>query len=73
MRSHRAAALDVFVVNAQRLRFEPLPDRSLPDVFAAIERLGALDTPVPFNVELMNAMLPSVDSIREKMEWLLRY
>ncbi len=40
---------------------------------APIERLGALDTPVPFNVDLMNAMLPSVDSIREKMEWLLRY
>ncbi|MBI3739563.1 MAG: pyruvate dehydrogenase, partial [Chloroflexi bacterium] len=40
---------------------------------APIERIGALDCPVPFNVELMNAMLPSVEVIREKMEGLLRY
>ncbi len=40
---------------------------------APIERIGALDTPVPFNVDLTNAVLPSVEKIREKMEKLLKY
>ncbi len=40
---------------------------------APIERLAALDVPVPLNLDLMNAMLPSVDKIREKMERLLSY
>ncbi len=40
---------------------------------APMERLGTLDIPVPFNVELMNAMLPSVEMIREKMDALLKY
>jgi 2-oxoisovalerate dehydrogenase E1 component len=40
---------------------------------APIERIGALDTPVPFNIDLTNAVLPSVEMIREKMENLLRY
>ncbi len=40
---------------------------------APIERLGAADCPIPFNVDLMNAVLPSVDAIRAKMERVLGY
>lgn len=43
------------------------------DLDAPIERVAAADCPVPFNVGLMNAMLPSVETIRIRMKRLLDY
>jgi 2-oxoisovalerate dehydrogenase E1 component len=40
---------------------------------APLERMGALDVPVPFNAGLMDAVIPTVERIREKMEMLLAY
>lgn len=40
---------------------------------APMERLGALDTPVPFNTGLMDAVIPTVERIREKIGRLLKY
>jgi 2-oxoisovalerate dehydrogenase E1 component len=40
---------------------------------APIQRLTMPDIPVPHNVGLMNAVLPGVDSITQKMEELVRY
>jgi 2-oxoisovalerate dehydrogenase E1 component len=39
---------------------------------APVLRLGALDTPVPFNLQLENQFLPAV-RLKEKLEWLLHY
>ncbi|MDK1029124.1 MAG: thiamine pyrophosphate-dependent enzyme [Anaerolineae bacterium] len=40
---------------------------------APLQRIATPDSPIPFNVELMNAILPNVDSIHQKMKWLLAY
>ncbi len=40
---------------------------------APVERLTTFDTPIPYNVRLMEAVIPSVERIREKMEGLLAY
>lgn len=41
---------------------------------APVQTLGALDLPaVPMNVGLEAAMLPNVDKVKAKMEWLLGY
>jgi 2-oxoisovalerate dehydrogenase E1 component len=37
------------------------------------QRLAAPDVPIPYNVGLMNAVIPSLDLIREKMRWLISY
>ena len=38
-----------------------------------IERLSAPAVPVPFNVGLMNAIVPTVERIRKRMAYLLAY
>ena len=40
---------------------------------APIQRLGAPSTPVPFNYNLMNAVVPTVDDVRARMEDLLAF
>lgn len=40
---------------------------------APIERLTMPDIPIPFNINMMEAMLPNVQSIRDKIDTLLRY
>ncbi len=37
------------------------------------QRLASPDCPIPYNIEMMNAVVPSALSIREKMEFLLAY
>lgn len=43
------------------------------DLDAPIHRVATADTPIPFNVELLNAIIPSVEKIRTTMQSLLNY
>lgn len=40
---------------------------------APIQRLATPDIPIPYNYEAMEAILPSVASIRSRIEWMLEY
>ena len=40
---------------------------------APIERMATPDVPIPYSVPAMNALLPSVEKIRKKMERLLEF
>ncbi|HBX70391.1 MAG TPA: pyruvate dehydrogenase, partial [Chloroflexi bacterium] len=40
---------------------------------APLQRLVTPDCPIPYNIPMMNAILPGAESIREKLEWLLDY
>jgi 2-oxoisovalerate dehydrogenase E1 component len=40
---------------------------------APLQRLAPPDCPIPYNIPMMNAVLPSVDTIRDKLNWLLAY
>ena len=40
---------------------------------APVERLTTFDVPIPYNLSLMEAVVPSVERIKEKMEGLLAY
>jgi 2-oxoisovalerate dehydrogenase E1 component len=43
------------------------------DLDAPIERVATADSPIPFNVELLNAILPTVEKIQTTMRNLLNY
>ena len=43
------------------------------DLDAPVQRLAAPSVPVPFNTSLMDGMIPRVDQIRERIEWLLEF
>lgn len=43
------------------------------DLDAPVQRLAAPSVPVPFNTNLMDGMIPRVDQIRERIEWLLSF
>ncbi|HJW90741.1 MAG TPA: transketolase C-terminal domain-containing protein, partial [Anaerolineales bacterium] len=40
---------------------------------APIQRLATPDVPIPFNIRMMEAVVPSVARIRDTMDWLLAY
>ncbi len=40
---------------------------------APIERLATPDIPIPYNIRMMETVLPSVATIRKKIDWLLHY
>lgn len=40
---------------------------------APIQRIAVPDVPIPFNIPLMNALIPSVDNLRAQMEKLLKW
>lgn len=40
---------------------------------APVQRVAFPDTPVPYNVELMNSVIPNAEKISEKVEELLRF
>jgi 2-oxoisovalerate dehydrogenase E1 component len=40
---------------------------------APIQRLATLDIPIPFNRNMMEAIIPSVQRIQAKVDWLLSY
>lgn len=50
-----------------------IAEEAFLDLDAPIVRMGSPSIPVPFNTGLMDAMIPRVDQIREKMEWLLGF
>jgi 2-oxoisovalerate dehydrogenase E1 component len=50
-----------------------IASQAFTDLDAPPERLATPDVPVPFNPSLMETVLPSVDSIRERIEYLLTY
>ena len=43
------------------------------DLDAPVQRLASPSVPVPFNTGLMDGMIPRVDQIRDRMEWLLEF
>lgn len=43
------------------------------DLDAPVERVASADMPIPFNVDLLNATIPSVEKIRSTIERLLRF
>ncbi len=43
------------------------------DLDAPVERLGVPDVPLPYSIPLLNAILPGVDTIANKMAYLLAF
>ena len=43
------------------------------DLDAPLARLAALDCPIPYNAGMMEAVLPSVDRIRQEMKQILEF
>lgn len=43
------------------------------DLDAPLERVATADVPIPFNVELLNSVIPSAEKIRATMQKLLHY
>lgn len=50
-----------------------IADEIFMDLDAPVQRLAAPPVPVPFNVGLMHAMIPTTDQIRQKMEDLIAF
>jgi 2-oxoisovalerate dehydrogenase E1 component len=50
-----------------------LAQEAFHNLDAPIERVAAADSPIPFSVELLNAILPPVEKIRTTMQKLLAY
>src|SRR3972149_1240257 len=42
-------------------------------LYAPIQRVAVPDTPIPFNIPLMNALIPTVDLLRTAMDDLLKW
>ena len=50
-----------------------IASRAFTDLDAPLERLTTPDCPIPYNVGMMEAVLPSVDEIQTKMQALLDF
>jgi 2-oxoisovalerate dehydrogenase E1 component len=50
-----------------------IASQAFTDLDAPVERLAVPDVPIPFNIGLMEAVLPGVEEIEEKMGWLLGF
>lgn len=50
-----------------------IAQEALMDLDGPVERLATPAVPIPFNVGLMHAVVPTVEVIRERMEWLLGF
>ncbi len=50
-----------------------IASQAFTDLDAPVKRLAVPDVPIPYNLALMEAVLPSVESIRTEMERLLAY
>jgi 2-oxoisovalerate dehydrogenase E1 component len=50
-----------------------IASQAFTDLDAPIERIGVPDVPIPYNIAMMETLVPSVEVIRAKMEWLLGY
>ena len=40
---------------------------------APLQRIATPDVPIPFNIPLMNVLIPSVEELRSRMEALLKW
>jgi len=47
--------------------------QAFTDLNAPIYRLAAADIPIPYNIGLMNKVLPGVDTIRSRIMEMLKY
>jgi 2-oxoisovalerate dehydrogenase E1 component len=51
-----------------------IADEGFTDLDGPVQRLTTIDTPIPFNIPMMNnAVIPSVEKIKQKMENLLKW
>jgi 2-oxoisovalerate dehydrogenase E1 component len=50
-----------------------IASQAFTDLDAPVERIGVPDIPIPYNIRMMNAILPSVASIQARMETLLAF
>ena len=50
-----------------------IASQAFTDLDAPIERMGVPDIPIPYNIGLMDAIVPSVAAIRAQMEKLLAF
>jgi 2-oxoisovalerate dehydrogenase E1 component len=50
-----------------------LASQAFTSLDAPIERLTMPDIPVPYNIGMMEAVMPSSTSIKKKIAWLLNY
>ena len=50
-----------------------IASQAFMDLDAPIERVATADTPIPFNTDLLDVILPSVEKIRATMERLLNF
>jgi 2-oxoisovalerate dehydrogenase E1 component len=47
--------------------------QAFTDLDGPLERLATPDAPIPYNIAMMNAMLPTVETIRARMQSLLEF
>ena len=50
-----------------------IASQAFSDLDAPLERIGVPDVPIPYNIGLMEAVVPSVAAIQAKMEMLLAF
>ena len=50
-----------------------IAEQAFTDLDAPIARLATPDMPIPYNIHLMDSILPDVDTIRERIHLLLAY
>jgi 2-oxoisovalerate dehydrogenase E1 component len=51
-----------------------IADEAFTNLDGPVQRLTTIDTPIPFNIPMMNnAVIPSVEKIKQKMENLLKW
>lgn len=50
-----------------------IADKGFDWLDAPVKRLGAMDTPMPYNKELEHATIPSTDKIAETIRELMQY
>ena len=50
-----------------------ITEEAFTDLDAPVQRLTTPDVPIPFNIEMMKAVLPSHKKLRVKIRWLLDY
>jgi 2-oxoisovalerate dehydrogenase E1 component len=50
-----------------------IADECFTDLDAPVQRITTSDSPIPFNIPMMNETIPSVERIRQRMEHLLNW
>jgi 2-oxoisovalerate dehydrogenase E1 component len=50
-----------------------IASQAFTDLDAPMERIGVPDIPIPYNIRMMEAVVPSVAAIQAKMDRLLAF